>query len=228
MSVLTLIRHGQATAFAKNWDRLTTLGEQQAHKLGEAWAAQNIQFNRVVCGKLQRQKLTAEIACSYLQKCPDIEQSAAYNEYDATGITGMELSPELEMLRSDFLLNRESEDRNKYFQKFLEGAMKAWLAGEIVSPRVESAEAFFERVEKGLRSIMNESKGNQRIAVFTSGGVIGRAVQWSTFALIDTALALNWRVRNCSLTEFLFSGERVSLDLFNATAHLPPDMITYR
>ena len=76
MSVLTLIRHGQATAFAKNSDRLTTLGEQQAHKLGEAWAAQNVQFNRVVCGTLQRQRHTAEIACSYLQNCPDIERFA--------------------------------------------------------------------------------------------------------------------------------------------------------
>ncbi len=228
MSVLTLIRHGQATAFAKNSDRLTTLGEQQAHKLGEAWAVQKIQFNRVVCGTLQRQKHTAEIACSYLQQCPDIEQSADFNEYDATGITGMELSPELEGLRDAFLKNRESEDRNKYFQKFFEGAMQTWLAGEIVSPKVESAAAFFERVEMGLRNVMKELKGNQRIAIFTSGGVIGRAVQWSTLAPIETALALNWRVRNCSLTEFLFSGERVSLDLFNATAHLPPEMVTYR
>ena len=228
MSVLTLIRHGQATAFAKNSDRLTTLGEQQAHKLGEAWAAQNVQFNRIVCGTLQRQRHTAEIACSYLQNCPDIEHAAAFNEYDATGITGLELNPELETLRNAFLRNRESENRNKYFQKFFEGAMLAWMAGKIESPGVESAAAFFERVEMGLRGIVNESTGNQRIAVFTSGGVIGRAVQWSTSAPIDTALALNWRVRNCSLTEFLFSGERVSLDLFNATGHLPAEMITYR
>ena len=40
------------------------------------------------------------------------------------------------------------------------------------------------------------------------------------------AIELNWRIRNCSLTEFLFSGDRVSLDAFNATPHLGE--VTYR
>jgi hypothetical protein len=36
-------------------------------------------------------------------------------------------------------------------------------------------------------------------------------------------------VRNCSLTEFVFSGERISLDSFNAIPHLDdPALRTFR
>jgi hypothetical protein len=36
-------------------------------------------------------------------------------------------------------------------------------------------------------------------------------------------------VRNCSLTEFVFSGERLSLDSFNGTPHLDdPALRTFR
>jgi broad specificity phosphatase PhoE len=75
---------------------------------------------------------------------------------------------------------------------------------------------------------MDDVGANQRIALFTSGGVIGRTVQWTMGAPLATALELNWRVRNTSVTEFLFSKRRISLDLFNATSHLPPELITYR
>jgi hypothetical protein len=44
-----------------------------------------------------------------------------------------------------------------------------------------------------------------------------------------SALEINWRVRNCSLTEFTFSRDRVSLDSFNAIPHLDdPALQTYR
>ncbi len=230
MSTLTLVRHGQATAFAKNSDRLTTLGEQQAHKLGEAWALQNVSFNRILCGTLQRQRHTAEIACSYLPQCPALEYSPAFNEYDATGVTTTlaDAVPELQALRNIYLEHRQSEDRNKYFQRFFESAMGFWMAGQVQPDGVETATAFFQRVETGLHKIMADAIGNQRIAIFTSGGVIGRTVQWTTAAPPANALELNWRIRNCSVTEFLFSKGRISLDLFNATSHLPPDMISYR
>jgi broad specificity phosphatase PhoE len=42
------------------------------------------------------------------------------------------------------------------------------------------------------------------------------------------AADLNWRVHNCSVTRYTFSGERVSLDTFNDVSHLPPGMHTYR
>ena len=67
------------------------------------------------------------------------------------------------------------------------------------------------------------------MAVFTSGGVIGLAVQNVLNAPERSALEINWRVRNCSLTEFTFSRDRISLDSFNAIPHLDdPALQTYR
>jgi hypothetical protein len=40
------------------------------------------------------------------------------------------------------------------------------------------------------------------------------------------AMELNWRIRNCSLTELIFTRSRVSLDVFNATPHL--EEVTFR
>ena len=58
------------------------------------------------------------------------------------------------------------------------------------------------------------------MVVFTSGGVIGVAVQIALGTPDPSGLEINWRVRNSSLTEFLFSGERLSLDSFNTLPHL--------
>ena len=78
------------------------------------------------------------------------------------------------------------------------------------------------------RSALVNGSVRGTIAVFTSGGPIGVCVQHTLAAPKAAALDLNWRVRNASLTEFVCGRGRVSLDLFNATAHLPADLVSYR
>lgn len=234
MSTLTLIRHGQAAAFAKNSDRLTTLGEQQAQHLGDFLARRNAKFDRILCGTLQRQRHTAQIVMEALPGCPVLEENGDFNEYDATGVTThlsdalAASNPEYAALRQAYLDNRHGEDRNKYFQRMFEPLMNAWFSGEHTLESVESATAFFSRVEAALAAIINATGSNQKVAVFTSGGVIGTAVQSVLQAPRPMALEINWRVRNSSITEFLYSRGRASLDQFNATPHLPAELVSYR
>jgi broad specificity phosphatase PhoE len=56
MSVLTLVRHGQASLFADNYDELSELGRKQARHLGEFWARRRIDFDEVYCGPRMRQE----------------------------------------------------------------------------------------------------------------------------------------------------------------------------
>jgi broad specificity phosphatase PhoE len=56
--------------------------------------------------------------------------------------------------------------------------------------------------------------------LFTSGGPISVLVQEAIGAAERCFLEVNWRVKNCSLTEFTFSRERISLDSFNSVPHL--------
>jgi broad specificity phosphatase PhoE len=46
------------------------------------------------------------------------------------------------------------------------------------------------------------------------------AVQIVLQAPEPMAIEINWRVKNCSLTEFVYTRGRISLDTFNATPHL--------
>ena len=158
------------------------------------------------------------------------------NEYDAESVL-KHFSPQVAARDPEFrLLVEASEcsadlDRNRRFQKMFEALMNRWLTGELDSPEVESWRTFRSRVERGLRRITSgrTAKSGRRVAAFTSGGPIGVAVQIAVNAPERTGLEVNWRVRNCSLTEFVFNGERLSLDAFNSTPHLgDPALRTFR
>ena len=85
-----------------------------------------------------------------------------------------------------------------------------------------------DRVRAGLRRIQ-EGPADRRVVLFTSGGPIGILVQLALNAPERSFLDVNWRVRNCSITEFVFSRERFTLDSFNAIPHLEdPALRTFR
>lgn len=230
MSTLTLVRHAQARAFERDSDRLTPLGEQQAALLGEWWRARGVAFTEVYCGTLERQRRTAELAgAGEPQSLPE------WNEYDAPGIL-RELAPRLAAanvefahLAESFERHRQSPEANRHFQRMFEELMTRWRNDEIGVPEVESFAAFHARVNGALRAIVENDAPGRRVLVITSGGPIGAAVQSALSAPAAAAIELNWRVRNCSITEFLFSKRRVSLDSFNAIPHLPdPTLVTWR
>jgi broad specificity phosphatase PhoE len=157
-----------------------------------------------------------------------------FNEYDAEGILTKlrpalaEKNPEFRRLSDEFDANRDMPGRNRYFQKMFEALMTIWLEGIIHLSDVESWLSFNARVERGLKKII-QGGGSRRVAVFTSGGPIGVAVQIAVDAAEKSALELNWRVRNCSITELLFNRDKLSLDWFNSTPHLDePHLRTYR
>ncbi len=206
MSTLVLVRHAQATIFDEDSDKLSAIGEQQAIALGEFWKARNIGFDEVYSGTLKRHARTAELA-GFAQ----FDARHEFNEYDADGILGAG--------------RREVKD-NRELQKLFDEMVPQWIAGTLEAPGVETWRAFRERVQRGLRGILEADRPSRRVVVFTSGGPIGVAVQTVVGAKEPMAMELNWRIRNCSLTEFIFTRTRVSLDGFNATPHLSE--VTFR
>jgi broad specificity phosphatase PhoE len=237
MSVLTLVRHGQAAAFEKDSDRLTSTGELQARKLAEFWLGRRVQFDEVFTGTLARQVQTERIIAGCYaaadSKWPAPVSVAGFNEYDATGVLH-HLVPALAKQDTRFAdLVRTFEEatqgagRARAFQRMFEPAMQAWLDG-YAAAGVEPWDEFRDRVREALQNVMN-GPGTRRVAVFTSGGPIGLAVQTALSAPERLFLELNWRVRNTSVTDFVFSGVRLTLDCFNCPAHLEDaSMWTYR
>ena len=68
MSILTVVRHGQASFLADNYDQLSTRGELQARLLGQYWTRRQQRFDRVIYGPCERQIRTGEIAGGILRE----------------------------------------------------------------------------------------------------------------------------------------------------------------
>jgi broad specificity phosphatase PhoE len=239
MAILTLVRHGQARTFEDGGGTLTAIGEEQARALGRHWISQGEVFNEVYSGTLERQRRTAEIVGqAYLDAglaWPQLQMRPDLNEYDGLGIID-KLAPALaerdgsfvELLAA-FERNKNSPERNRHFQKMFEAVTSVWRTGELQVEGVESWSSFSSRARAALRWIISQPGSGRRIAVFTSGGVIGLAVQTVLGAPEQMAMEINWRVRNCSLTDLIFNRERLSLDSFNSIPHLnEPTLRTFR
>lgn len=237
MSTLLLIRHGQATPFEDDTDRLSPLGERQAQAVGEFLAASGIVPNRVVHGPLVRQTRTALLAGEMAagDGWPAAEVLPGLAEYDGDGLIRL-LAPKLAEQDAAFaalfqdaeaLRENELPDRNRAFQKMLERLLDVYLSGELGHPEVESWADFRARVRAALKNILG-GEGGSTVLAFTSGGVIGSVVAGVLDAPESAALKLNWRVRNASVTRLTFGAGRVSLDSFNETGHLTPALLSWR
>jgi broad specificity phosphatase PhoE len=156
-------------------------------------------------------------------------RDAAWNEYDASGAM-QKLVPgddRLSALAEAFEQARGSADENRTFQHLFEAAMSRWLEGPAIDG-VESWPAFRSRVCGAIQRLIAGPPG-RRVAVFTSGGPIGLTVQSSLQAPPKSFLDLNWRVRNTSITQFVFDRSRLTLDSFNGIPHLDEVVLwTYR
>jgi broad specificity phosphatase PhoE len=122
-----------------------------------------------------------------------------------------------------------NRDRERSFQTMFEPLLRHWQTSTASLDGVESWQAVCERVARGLRRMTEQRGRSRRVAAFTSGGFIGVAIQRVLGAPDATALEINWRIRNGAVTEFLFSGQRITLDSFNNVTHFAePDLVTFR
>lgn len=233
MGMLCLVRHGQASAFEENYDRLSSLGERQALLLGEGWARRGARFDRVFTGPRMRQQRTAEIAAEAGGMPPPV----VMEELDEMRVEPLfrEHMPDLfarhghlQALGDAMLAADGDEARGKAIARLFEAVLMLWLRGQVSAPGVEPWLEFRGRVRRVLAAMRVQGK-SQRIAAFTSAGPVASAVQLALSTDDDSAMSLAFRVRNTSVSEFLFSGDRFSLESFNETPHLlDPSMVTVR
>lgn len=234
MSTLTLVRHGQAHPFQGVNAALTATGETQAAKLAQFWLGNGVRFDEVHSGTLPRQVRTEEVVAQCSREAgvewPTATRDASWNEYDASGVL-QHLVPadaQLTALAAEFEQARGSPDEKRKFQRMFEKAMVCWLESTVEVNGVESWRAFRGRVSGAIERVM-AGPASRRIAVFTSGGPIGLTLQSALQAPARTFLDVNWRVRNTSITQFVFDRRRLTLDSFNAFPHLDDvSLWTYR
>jgi broad specificity phosphatase PhoE len=239
MSRLILVRHAQASFFSKNYDQLSPLGESQARALGEYWLRLGIRFDEVIVGPRRRHAHTAEIVGSVYRaqgrSWPRAELRPEFDELFADQLLGEPLEqlvrhhPQLGPLAADYRSAVEPHQVQRGFQRLFEAICHLWTASAAGTETVESWSDFHSRVQSGLRRALEQPGRNRTIAVFTSVGNIASALHHTLECSPAQALELGWRLKNCSLTELIFSQNRVTLDQFNSVPHLPdPSTWTFR
>jgi broad specificity phosphatase PhoE len=239
MSVLTLVRHGQADFFADDYDRLTPLGERQVRLLGEYWIRREMRFDEVYTGPRVRQKRSAEIVGAAYREVgltwPEPVELTDLDEFDLNGIVH-HIVPAFSRSNAEFArlleIYRRTDDQHeklRTFQQMFEPLLLHWQSHPGGSAGFESWPEFRQRVERAIRQVMESPGKGRRVAMFTSGGFIGNVSRQTLAAPDRSALELAWRLRNASLTEFVFTPGRFTLDTFNAVPHLEdPVLWTYR
>jgi broad specificity phosphatase PhoE len=239
MSRLLLVRHAQASFLEQTYDKLSALGETQSRLLGEFWARHKLHFDRVCSGPCVRQKDTAAIvAAAYRQMnlaFPELLELPEFDEYQGEVLMErslpalIESDREIAALHSAFQSSTEPRARRKTFQKLFEAVIGRWVEEKIPSNSVEPWRDFAVRVNQGLTKFLAGGESNERVAIFTSGGPIGLAVQRALDLSAQNALRVSWMAQNSSFSEFLFSSDRFTLSSFNAVPHLDdPALQTYR
>lgn len=239
MSILHVVRHGQARLFTDDYDRLSDLGVSQAEALGRHWLEKGIRPDAVWCGSLQRQRHTAQAVGRVFAEnghdWPDPQELSGFNEYPAEEIMER-LLPVLRERREDIAAMAaalesaaDHTDRYRAVHQLLEAVIAAWVRGEYEEGLLSvSWPTFSAGVREAFQQAIRKSPSGSTVAVFTSGGPIGISMQTVMDAPDIKAAELHWRVNNCSVTHYTFSGTRISLDRFNDVSHLPAEMHTYR
>jgi broad specificity phosphatase PhoE len=237
VSRLFLIRHAQASFLRPDYDKLSPLGERQARMLGEYWAAQRLIFQRAASGPRVRQKGTATlVAEAYLDAGLSFPQATVlpeFDEFDGEGLLRcalpslVESNRQVRDLYSSFT-NSCTQTRSRNFRRFFEALVSEWIRGNPCFAGLESWAEFGSRVNSGISRFVTGCGHGTAAVIFCSGGPTAIAVQRALHLAPADAVRVMWMCRNCSTTEFLFSGDRFTLSAFNAVPHLSdPALLTY-
>jgi broad specificity phosphatase PhoE len=211
MAELVLVRHGQASFGAADYDRLSELGWRQSRWLGEYFAARGAAFDRHVRGSLRRH---AETMAGIAEGMGRAELAAAavedgrLNEYDSHAL-----------LRAH-LKGRplpQGEDRRAHF-RVLREAMYAWTDGTLAGHPHEPFADFRGRVLGALADL--RSGAARRVLVVSSGGPISTILAEVLGMPPRGVVDLNLQTRNTGITELQAGAARIHCVSFNNVPHL--------
>ena len=211
MGTLYLVRHGQASFGADDYDQLSARGREQAVRLGEYWRARGLVFDAVITGTLRRHTQTLEGIAEGLQTTPNALQLPGLNEYDSHAL--------IAAIHPQPLGPADTPERYRAHFRILCDALAQWMGGTISPQGMPSWEDFSGGVHAALELVRRAHAG-QNVLLVSSGGPISTAVGQVLGTSPEVTIALNMRIRNSAVTEFSISPKRLMLQTFNTLPHL--------
>ena len=219
MSNLYLVRHGQASFGAEDYDKLSELGHKQAVRLGEYFKQKDLKFDAVLTGTLRRHAQTWAGIAQGAGLIHEPLQWPGLNEYDSHAV--------IEAIHPYKLDKPDTPEMYRHHFRLLKDGLTQWMNG-VVSPKgMPTYDEFQHGVVSALEHVRKHHTGN--VMIVSSGGPISTAVGHILGTTPEKTIELNLRIRNCSITEFAYTPKRHMLVTYNTLPHLEdlPDWVTY-
>ncbi|MFZ6819300.1 histidine phosphatase family protein [Undibacterium sp. Ji22W] len=236
MSHIYLIRHGQASFDADDYDQLSPLGEEQSRLLGD-WFKQNGEtLSQVVMGSNRRHRQTAQQCLQQFRNSPDDFPEtewivdAGFDEFDHQDVL-LRNHPEF----ADFRALKQSFNNHPHprraFQQMFAAAVNRWVNGEYNDYK-ESWVQFQQRCRLALQRLSETKSEQHNMWIFTSGGTISALLQ-DVLGISDQRIFdLNASLLNSGVSKLQIGTKRIGLGYLNSTAHLEthqrPELISFR
>lgn len=217
MASLLLVRHGQASFGAADYDVLSETGLRQARAVGEALRGRAGEVAGIVTGTMRRQRDTAAACLDAMGLDARWTEDAAWNEFDHEEVLRVYeprwADPE------GLLRDLEAAAVADAFDRLFHAAVARWTGGAHDAEYRETWPAFLARVDGALARLPGPAGGT--VLVFTSGGPISAACRAHLGAADASAvLAHAFRLANASVTTLEGSAAPRVLAAFNDHAHL--------
>jgi broad specificity phosphatase PhoE len=224
--MVLLVRHGQASFGADDYDVLSETGVEQSRVLGVALARQGLRPTTVLHGSMKRQRDTATAVVDGAGWALAPELDEGWDEFDHVGVISTGLAG------SDGLRSGAGAHSDRLrFQQLFEEATARWSGGAHDAEYAETWPAFLRRIGDALdRAFAREGV----TLVSSSGGPIAAACAmlvdphaptdevprlWNAFNTVNA---------NSSVTRLLEGSTGRRLLSFNEHSHLPRSLVTYR
>jgi broad specificity phosphatase PhoE len=219
MPVVHLIRHGQASFGAAEYDVLSDVGHQQAKLLADTLLRRGIRPDRIIAGSLRRQRDTAATCAEAAAWELPVDTDPRLDEYNHVGL-----------LREPGGPAAAGPADGRAVQASLDAALLDWIQ----SGRPTSDGRTFAQWRDGAIGAQRDFLGSLGRGgtglVFTSGGIV--AAICADLLGLDPAgfLALARVVVNTGITKIVGGRGGISLISFNDHGHLEggADLVTYR
>jgi broad specificity phosphatase PhoE len=213
MGTIHLVRHGQASFGAADYDQLSELGTRQCHALGQWFAARGTRFDGVLRGTLRRHAQSLAAIADGHGGVPVALEWPGLNEYDSEAL--------IRAIHPGPLAKPHASDAPEVYRahfRLLRHGLGAWMAGSTQPVGMPSWPAFVAGVTSALDHVRQKHEGD--VLIVSSGGPIATAIAQVLGAPDSTMVELNMRTRNSSLTEFAYTPKRCMLQAYNQVPHL--------
>ncbi|GHJ60617.1 fructose 2,6-bisphosphatase [Nocardioides sp. OK12] len=225
MGVVLLVRHGQASFGADDYDVLSPTGWEQGRTLGRWLRERGVAPTGVVRGSMRRHRETLEalVEGAGWSEPAAHDEDGRWDEFDHLAVVGA--YPDLP----------EGELDRPAFQRVFELATHRWSTGEHDGDYAETYTGFRGRTRAALGAVVEQAGSGRSVVVVTSGGVVaalgaalllGDDADPATYAA--TWQRLNTVCANTSVTRVVVGRGGPRLLTFNEHEHLAPDQLTYR